>query len=163
MPRLHSAAVAVATRWPLVGRRDELVGFTAALADAGYEAFCLHEPAQGVGTTHRGDEWDDVGEAARRRVMRPATHCSSGLGGSVLDGARRPGPTVWRWGPAVPPLCTRGALATASKASMILSTPPRITAGTGAGSAISDPLGNRSSNAPATRALPALPGARTVR
>ena len=68
----------VATRWPLVGRRDELDAFTGALADPGCEAFCIYGPP-GVGKTRLGDECLDA-----RRGRRAAG--AAGDGGP-LDGA----------------------------------------------------------------------------
>jgi DNA-binding CsgD family transcriptional regulator/tetratricopeptide (TPR) repeat protein len=59
----------VATRWPLVGRRDEIDVFTAALVDAGCQAFCIYGPA-GVGKTRLGEECLALAEAAGRRVLR---------------------------------------------------------------------------------------------
>jgi ATP/maltotriose-dependent transcriptional regulator MalT len=59
----------VATRWPLVGRRDQLEAFTLALSDAGCEAFCIYGPS-GVGKTRLADECAALAEAAGRRVSR---------------------------------------------------------------------------------------------
>jgi hypothetical protein len=59
----------VATRWPLVGRRDELDSFTLALHDSGCQAFCIYGPS-GVGKTRLGDECLAVAEAGGRRVFR---------------------------------------------------------------------------------------------
>jgi ATP/maltotriose-dependent transcriptional regulator MalT len=59
----------VATRWPLVGRRDQLEAFTLALSDAGCEAFCIYGPS-GVGKTRLADECAALAEAAGRRVLR---------------------------------------------------------------------------------------------
>ena len=67
----------VATRWPLVGRRDELDSFSGALADAGCEAFCIYGPP-GVGKTRLGDECLDLAEAAGRRVLRATADRSTG-------------------------------------------------------------------------------------
>lgn len=61
--------MAVATRWPLVGRRDELDTFRIAFADPGCEGFCVYGPP-GVGKTRLGDECLDVAKAAGRRVLR---------------------------------------------------------------------------------------------
>jgi DNA-binding CsgD family transcriptional regulator len=71
------AAVVVATRWPLVGRRDELDAFTVALADRGCEAFCIYGPS-GVGKTRLGDECLGVAEAAGRRALRASADPSMG-------------------------------------------------------------------------------------
>ena len=61
----------VATRWPLVGRRDELDRFAQALADPGCEALCIYGPS-GVGQTFKLDlVLDlDLAEATGRRVLR---------------------------------------------------------------------------------------------
>jgi DNA-binding CsgD family transcriptional regulator len=59
----------VSTRWPLVGRREELETFKRALADPGCEAFCVYGP-QGVGKTRLADECLEIAEAAGRRVLR---------------------------------------------------------------------------------------------
>ena len=67
----------VATRWPLVGRRDELDSFTLALADPGCEAFCIYGPP-GVGKTRLGDECLAAAEAAGRRVLRATADRSTG-------------------------------------------------------------------------------------
>src|SRR5215204_3268035 len=61
--------MAVATRWPLVGRRDELDTFRRALADPGCEAFCLYGPP-GVGKTRLADECLDVARQSGRRAIR---------------------------------------------------------------------------------------------
>jgi DNA-binding CsgD family transcriptional regulator/tetratricopeptide (TPR) repeat protein len=61
--------MAVATRWPLVGRRNELDAFRTAFDDPGCEGFCVYGPA-GVGKTRLGDECLDVAKAAGRRVLR---------------------------------------------------------------------------------------------
>ena len=66
---LRSAAMTVATRWPMVGRRRELDSFTAALDDAGCEGFCIYGPP-GVGKTRLGDECAALAEAAGRTVHR---------------------------------------------------------------------------------------------
>jgi ATP/maltotriose-dependent transcriptional regulator MalT len=67
----------VATRWPLVGRREELDAFTGALADPGCEGFCIYGPP-GVGKTRLGDECLDLAEAAGRRVLRATADRSTG-------------------------------------------------------------------------------------
>ena len=59
----------VATRWPMVGRRNELASFRAALGDAGCEGFCIYGPP-GVGKTRLGDECVALAEAAGRAVHR---------------------------------------------------------------------------------------------
>ncbi len=61
--------MAVATRWPFVGRHDELEAFASALADAGCEAFCVYG-APGVGKTRLADECAAQAEAGGRRVLR---------------------------------------------------------------------------------------------
>ena len=61
--------MAVATRWPFVGRHDELDAFAAALADEGCEAFCIYG-APGVGKTRLADECAARAESAGRRVLR---------------------------------------------------------------------------------------------
>ena len=61
--------MAVATRWPLVGRRDELDLFSVALQDPGCQALCIYGPS-GVGKTRLGDECLLVARAAGRRVLR---------------------------------------------------------------------------------------------
>jgi DNA-binding CsgD family transcriptional regulator len=61
--------MAVGTRWPLVGRRDELDVFAGALRDPQLEAVCIYGPS-GVGKTRLGDECLLVAEAAGRRVLR---------------------------------------------------------------------------------------------
>ena len=61
----------VATRWPLVGRRDELDLFTGALHDSGRQACCIYGPS-GVGKTRLGEECLAVAEDAGRRVLRAA-------------------------------------------------------------------------------------------
>jgi DNA-binding CsgD family transcriptional regulator/tetratricopeptide (TPR) repeat protein len=59
----------VATRWPLVGRRDELDTFMRSLADPGCEVFCVYGPS-GVGKTRLGDECLALAAAAGRRALR---------------------------------------------------------------------------------------------
>jgi AAA ATPase domain len=59
----------VATRWPLVGRRDDLDVFSVAMQDPGCQAFCIYGPS-GVGKTRLGDECLAVADAAGRRVLR---------------------------------------------------------------------------------------------
>lgn len=59
----------VATRWPLVGRRDELDTFSAALADPGCEGFCIYGPS-GVGKTRLAEACAASAEEAGRRVFR---------------------------------------------------------------------------------------------
>jgi AAA ATPase domain len=59
----------VATQWPLVGRRDELDAFAAALADAGCEVFCIYG-ASGVGKTRLAEECAMLAEEGGRRVFR---------------------------------------------------------------------------------------------
>ena len=68
-PRMLGVRMAVATRWPLVGRRDELDQFEQALADPGCEGFCVYGPS-GVGKSRLGDECLERARAAGRRVMR---------------------------------------------------------------------------------------------
>jgi DNA-binding CsgD family transcriptional regulator len=95
----------VATRWPLVGRRDELDRFTRALADPGCQALCIYGPP-GVGKTRLADECLDLAVAAGRRGLRAAADRAGGeipfgpivhlLPSSVLselrdDGATGPG------------------------------------------------------------------------
>jgi len=63
--------MAVATRWPLVGRRDEIDAFSRALADPGCQAVCIYGPP-GVGKTRLGDECLDVAAASGRRALRAA-------------------------------------------------------------------------------------------
>jgi DNA-binding CsgD family transcriptional regulator len=60
--------MAVATRWPFVGRHDELDAFAAAMADEGCEAFCIYG-APGVGKTRLADECAARAESAGRRVL----------------------------------------------------------------------------------------------
>jgi DNA-binding CsgD family transcriptional regulator len=69
--------VPVATRWPLVGRRDELDRFARALADPGCEAVCIYGPS-GVGKTRLGDECLDHAVASGRRVLRAGADRSTG-------------------------------------------------------------------------------------
>ncbi|HZB41889.1 MAG TPA: AAA family ATPase [Ilumatobacter sp.] len=96
--------MAVATRWPLVGRRDELDGFHRALTDPGCEGFCVYGPP-GVGKTRLGDECLDRARAAGRRAMRASgdpsgeglpfgavahllpAHALEGLSGESFDAA----------------------------------------------------------------------------
>src|SRR3954453_21714458 len=59
----------VATRWPLVGRRDELDVFSVPLQDPGCQGLCIYGPS-GVGKTRLGDECLCVAEAAGRRGVR---------------------------------------------------------------------------------------------
>jgi len=61
--------MAVSTRWPLVGRREELDSFRRALDDTACEAFCIYGPS-GVGKTRLADECMGLAEAAGRRVVR---------------------------------------------------------------------------------------------
>ena len=63
--------MAVATRWPLVGRRDQLDMFAHALADPGCQALCIYGPT-GVGKTRLGDECLELAAAAGRRALRAA-------------------------------------------------------------------------------------------
>jgi DNA-binding CsgD family transcriptional regulator len=67
----------VATRWPLVGRRDELDAFSVALSDPGCEAFCIYGPP-GVGKSRLGDECLDAAVVAGRRVVRATAERSTG-------------------------------------------------------------------------------------
>ena len=59
----------VATRWPLVGRRDELDTFVAALSDPGCEGLCVYG-ASGVGKTRLADECAALAEELGRQVFR---------------------------------------------------------------------------------------------
>jgi DNA-binding CsgD family transcriptional regulator len=68
--------MAVATRWPLVGRRDELDTFRRALTDAGCEGFCIYGPP-GVGKTRLGDECLELAKASGRRVLRATADSST--------------------------------------------------------------------------------------
>jgi DNA-binding CsgD family transcriptional regulator len=61
--------MAVATRWPFVGRHDELGAFASALADEGCEAFCIFG-APGVGKTRLAAECAARAAAGGRRVLR---------------------------------------------------------------------------------------------
>jgi hypothetical protein len=61
--------MAVATRWPFVGRHGDLEAFAAALADDGCQAFCIYG-APGVGKTRLADECAARAEASGRRVLR---------------------------------------------------------------------------------------------
>lgn len=92
----------VATRWPLVGRRDELDTFRRAYADPGCEGFCIYGPS-GVGKSRLGDECVELARVAGRRVLRasgdrameglpfgPVAHLMparalEGLGGDAFD------------------------------------------------------------------------------
>jgi hypothetical protein len=67
--------MAVATRWPFVGRHDEFDAFASALADARCEAFCIYG-APGVGKTRLADECAERAEAAGRRVLRVTAYRS---------------------------------------------------------------------------------------
>jgi hypothetical protein len=67
----------VATRWPLVGRRDQLDAFGLALSDPGCEAFCIYGPS-GVGKTRLADECAALAEAGGRRVLRATADRSAG-------------------------------------------------------------------------------------
>jgi DNA-binding CsgD family transcriptional regulator len=59
----------VATRWPLVGRRDELDVFARALDDARCDAMCIYG-LSGVGKTRLGDECLGFASDTGRRVFR---------------------------------------------------------------------------------------------
>jgi DNA-binding CsgD family transcriptional regulator len=61
--------MAVATRWPLVGRRDELDAFATAVQDPRCQAFCIYGPS-GVGKSRLGDECIVYAESIGRRVLR---------------------------------------------------------------------------------------------
>jgi DNA-binding CsgD family transcriptional regulator len=96
--------MAVATRWPLVGRRGDLDMFKSAFTDPGCEGFCVYGPS-GVGKTRLGDECLDVAKSAGRRVLRATADRSTetipfgavahfmparalgGLGGELFDPA----------------------------------------------------------------------------
>jgi DNA-binding CsgD family transcriptional regulator/tetratricopeptide (TPR) repeat protein len=67
----------VATRWPLVGRRDQLDAFTLALSDPGCEAFCIYGPS-GVGKTRLAEECAALAEGVGRRVLRATADRSLG-------------------------------------------------------------------------------------
>jgi DNA-binding CsgD family transcriptional regulator len=69
--------VAVAERWPLVGRRSELARFSATLADPGYDAFVIHGPP-GVGKTRLADECLEVAERAGRACGRATANVEAG-------------------------------------------------------------------------------------
>ena len=68
--------MAVATRWPLVGRRDELDTFTRALDDPGCQGVCIYGPS-GVGKTRLGEECLELAAAAGRRPLRAAADPST--------------------------------------------------------------------------------------
>src|SRR5215204_6150305 len=68
--------MAVATRWPLVGRHDQLDAFRRALSDPGCQGFSIYGPP-GVGKTRLGDECLDVAKAAGRRLLRAAADRSA--------------------------------------------------------------------------------------
>jgi ATP/maltotriose-dependent transcriptional regulator MalT len=68
----------VATRWPLVGRRDELDTFVAALSDPGCEGLCVYGPS-GVGKTRLADECAAVAAERGRRVIRTSADRSNEL------------------------------------------------------------------------------------
>src|SRR5262245_1905618 len=68
--------MAVATRWPLVGRRDELDTFTQALGDPGCQGLCIYGPS-GVGKTRLGEECLELAAAAGRRPLRAAADPSA--------------------------------------------------------------------------------------
>ena len=68
--------MAVATRWPLVGRRAELDTFTRALGDAGCQGLCIYGPS-GVGKTRLGEECLELAAAAGRRTLRAAADPST--------------------------------------------------------------------------------------
>ena len=73
---VRSAAMTVATRWPMVGRGLELDAFAAALGDPGCEGFCIYGPP-GVGKSRLGDECLAAAEADGRRVMRATGEAST--------------------------------------------------------------------------------------
>jgi DNA-binding CsgD family transcriptional regulator/tetratricopeptide (TPR) repeat protein len=71
--------MAVATRWPLVGRGEELDSFAETLQDPGRQAFCIYGRS-GVGKTRLADECLAVADAAGRRVLRAtAEHSDSAV------------------------------------------------------------------------------------
>jgi hypothetical protein len=93
--------MAVVTRWPLVGRRDELDTFTRALDDPGCQGVCIYGPS-GVGKTRLGEECADLAAAAGRRTLRAAADPSTSeipfgpvgqcLIGHPTEGKERPTP-----------------------------------------------------------------------
>jgi ATP/maltotriose-dependent transcriptional regulator MalT len=68
----------VATRWPLVGRRDELDMFVAALSDPRCEGLCIYGPS-GVGKTRLAEECAALADEFGRRVFRTAADRSNEL------------------------------------------------------------------------------------
>jgi ATP/maltotriose-dependent transcriptional regulator MalT len=68
----------VATRWPLVGRRDELDTFVAALSDPGCEGLCIYGPS-GVGKTRLAEECATLAQERGRQVFRTSADRSNEL------------------------------------------------------------------------------------
>ena len=68
--------MAVATRWPLVGRGDELDAFAAALDEPGSRGFCIYGAA-GVGKTRLAEECARLAEGRGRGVLRVTAERSS--------------------------------------------------------------------------------------
>jgi ATP/maltotriose-dependent transcriptional regulator MalT len=68
--------MAVVIRWPLVGRRDDLDAFAAALDEPGRRGFCIYGPA-GVGKTRLAEECARLAEDHGRRVLRVTTERSN--------------------------------------------------------------------------------------
>jgi DNA-binding CsgD family transcriptional regulator len=68
----------VATRWPLVGRRDELDTFAAALSDPRCEGLCIYGPS-GVGKTRLAEECAALAQELGRQVFRTSADRSNEL------------------------------------------------------------------------------------